>query len=110
MGVFNDLGTGGGGGGREDSLSKVPMIRTGLAVLLEGILAKVEWQRPSFLWSLFLICLNPIFWNVMARLEYKTRLITAIAGGNRRLGCYGLAFAIFIMGIYRDYLYSDGPV
>lgn len=44
---------------------------------------------PSMLqWKTILACgvvmLNPIFWNVLSRLEYHTHLISKIAGGPRR--------------------------
>lgn len=32
--------------------------------------------------------------------------MTKLAGGNARYGCYGLAVAIFSLGIFRDFLYE----
>jgi phosphatidylethanolamine N-methyltransferase len=39
--------------------------------------------------------------------EYHNKLITKLFGGNSRLGCYGLAVAIFSLGILRDHLYES---
>jgi phosphatidylethanolamine N-methyltransferase len=38
-------------------------------------------------------------------LEYNKKVLTKLAGGNAKLGCYGLAITIFTLGITRDYLY-----
>ncbi|CDR40229.1 CYFA0S04e06414g1_1 [Cyberlindnera fabianii] len=37
--------------------------------------------------------------------QYNTHFLTKIAGGAKR-GCYALAFTIFSLGIFRDYLYE----
>jgi phosphatidylethanolamine N-methyltransferase len=52
------------------------------------------------------VALNPIFWNIAARSEYSTHILTKLAGGNRKLGCYGLAATIFSLGLIRDHLYQ----
>ena len=36
--------------------------------------------------------------------EYRSKTLTKLAGGNARLGCYGLALTIFSLGILRDNL------
>lgn len=51
------------------------------------------------------IAFNPIFWNVVARLEHRTHFLTKLAGGAKR-GCYLLAFTIFTLGIFRDHVYQ----
>lgn len=38
--------------------------------------------------------------------EYRNKTLTKLAGGNPRLGCYGLAVTIFALGILRDHLYA----
>lgn len=52
------------------------------------------------------ILFNPTFWNIVARKEYHDKVLTKLAGGNARLGCYILAVAIFSLGILRDFLYE----
>lgn len=36
--------------------------------------------------------------------EYRSKILTKLAGGNRYAACYGLAVAIFTAGIFRDHL------
>lgn len=57
-------------------------------------------------YALACIAFNPIFWNIAARLEYKTKVITKLTGGARN-GCYLLALTIFSLGIYRDQVYHQ---
>lgn len=38
-------------------------------------------------------------------IEYKSHVLTKLAGGNPYRGCYALAVTIFGIGIVRDYLY-----
>jgi len=38
--------------------------------------------------------------------EYHNKVLTKLAGGNSRYACYGLAIAIFSLGIFRDFLYE----
>lgn len=54
--------------------------------------------------ALLTILFNPIFWNIVARLEHKTHFLTKLAGGAYR-GCYILAATIFLLGIFRDHVY-----
>lgn len=60
--------------------------------------------NDELLYSLGCIAFNPIFWNIVARLEYNTHFLTKICGGARN-GCYLLALTIFSLGIYRDIIY-----
>ncbi|CAH6723538.1 phosphatidyl-N-methylethanolamine N-methyltransferase [[Candida] jaroonii] len=60
----------------------------------------------KLLFSLGCIAFNPIFWNIVARLEYNTHFLTKICGGAYN-GCYLLALTIFSLGIYRDYVYHE---
>lgn len=60
-------------------------------------------------YALACIAFNPIFWNIAARLEYKSHIITKLTGGARN-GCYLLAFTIFSLGIYRDHVYHQALV
>lgn len=58
-------------------------------------------------YALFTILFNPTFWNIAARLEYNTHILTKLAGGNAYYGCYLLAFTIFTLGLYRDSVYHS---
>ncbi|KAI3406144.1 OPI3 [Candida oxycetoniae] len=62
--------------------------------------------NQELLYTIACISFNPIFWNVVARLEYRTHFITKIVGSARR-GCYLLALVIFSLGVYRDHVYRN---
>lgn len=74
----------------------------------------VDFSQDSFKLCLFSIAFNPIFWNIVARAEYKTHVLTKIALGNRKIGCYLLALTIFTLGLVRDHIYQlalqDQPI
>uniref|UniRef100_A0A0L0NV64 Phosphatidyl-N-methylethanolamine N-methyltransferase n=1 Tax=Candidozyma auris TaxID=498019 RepID=A0A0L0NV64_CANAR len=61
---------------------------------------------PQLQLAIACIAFNPIFWNVVARLEHKTHFLTK-ATGNAYRGCYLLAFTIFSLGIFRDHVYNQ---
>ena len=52
------------------------------------------------------IAFNPIYWNIVAQGEYHTHFLTKIFR-SPYYGCYFLAFTIFSLGIFRDYLYNN---
>jgi methylene-fatty-acyl-phospholipid synthase len=76
-----------------------------LKYLIENYSSYVD-VNDSLKYALLTIVFNPVFWNIVARLEYNTHFLTKIAGGAYR-GCYLLAFTIFSLGIYRDSVYHQ---
>lgn len=67
----------------------------------------VDWTQTSLHVFLLSALFNPLYWNTVARLEYKYRVLTTAYGcGNSRRGCYVLAATIFSLGILRDYLFK----
>ena len=58
----------------------------------------------SFLCSAGIIVWNPLYWNTVARWEYRTQGITKIFG-SPLIGCYALALSIFLLGLVREQLY-----
>ncbi|CAH2352328.1 phosphatidyl-N-methylethanolamine N-methyltransferase [[Candida] railenensis] len=66
----------------------------------------VDFSKPDIVFAIQSIAFNPIFWNIVARLEYKTHFLTKVAGGARN-GCYLLALTIFSLGIFRDHVYFN---
>lgn len=61
---------------------------------------------PSLTYALATIVFNPVFWNIVARLQHKTHFLSKAAGGAYN-GCYLLAATIFSLGIYRDHVYHQ---
>ncbi|KAF5104792.1 hypothetical protein DV451_000383 [Geotrichum candidum] len=51
-------------------------------------------------------CLAHIDFDQTSLWKYHSKLLTKLAFGNSRLGCYGLALTIFSLGIVRDILYE----
>jgi len=70
------------------------------------LLDHVDFSRTSLWIAVGSILFNPIYWNILARSEYKNKTLTKLAGGNGRYGCYALAVSIFSLGILRDHLYN----
>ncbi|BCR86990.1 bifunctional phosphatidyl-N-methylethanolamine N-methyltransferase/phosphatidyl-N-dimethylethanolamine N-methyltransferase [Aspergillus chevalieri] len=65
----------------------------------------VDFSQLSLQVTALSIAFNPIFWNIVARTEYRNHFLTRIFG-SPYYGCYFLAFTIFSLGILRDHLYQ----
>ncbi|OTB09582.1 hypothetical protein M426DRAFT_316134 [Hypoxylon sp. CI-4A] len=66
----------------------------------------VDLNQKSLFISAASIAFNPLFWNIVARREYRGKTLTKLFGGNSQVACYGLAFTIFSLGLLRDFLYE----
>ncbi|ORX80932.1 phospholipid methyltransferase [Anaeromyces robustus] len=64
----------------------------------------VNFTSSSFIYAASSIIFNPLFWNIVARNEYKRKTLTKLVGTPRD-GCYYLAGIIFMLGILRDLLF-----
>jgi phosphatidylethanolamine N-methyltransferase len=73
-------------------------------VTISGWERVVDVTQPSLFYAIAAILWNPLWWNLTARNEHRNKTITRVLGGNRKLGCYGLAAAIFSLGMVRDTL------
>ncbi|GAM41249.1 phospholipid methyltransferase [Talaromyces pinophilus] len=71
---------------------------------MSSITDYIDLSQPSLQISALAIAFNPIFWNIVARQEYKNHFLTRIFG-SPYYGCYFLAVVIFSLGIFRDHLY-----
>jgi hypothetical protein len=63
----------------------------------------VLFTEVNFVKAAFCIIWNPLYWNVVARWEFRTHNITKMFG-SPLLGCYALATTIFLLGLYREQL------
>ncbi|KAI9839922.1 MAG: Phosphatidyl-N-methylethanolamine N-methyltransferase [Sarea resinae] len=77
-----------------------------MSKLLSQYDSLVDFNQKSLLVSAISIGFNPLFWNIVARQEYKNKVLTKLFGGDSRRGCYFLAVVIFSLGIFRDALYE----
>lgn len=63
-----------------------------------------------FDWRMFLVCgavmLNPLFWNTVSRLEYKTRAVSRVLGGPKR-GVVALAGGIVSLNYVRTSVFNN---
>ncbi|GAA5928256.1 hypothetical protein JCM3775_000559 [Rhodotorula graminis] len=66
----------------------------------------IDLSQPSLWVAVGSICFNPLFWNFVARQEYRNKVLTKLALGKPYLGCYLLGVTIFGLGILRDHLYQ----
>ncbi|ORX50649.1 phospholipid methyltransferase [Piromyces finnis] len=67
--------------------------------------SKVDYTNIYFILSASSIIFNPLFWNIVARNEYRNKTLTKIFKSPKN-GCYFLAFVIFTLGIVRDLLFG----
>lgn len=77
-----------------------------MSEIITDFISHIDFTKTSLLIALGSIAFNPIFWNIVARQEYRNKTLTKLAGGNGLYGCYGLAVTIFSLGILRDFLYE----
>ena len=75
-------------------------------VLSKDVLLPYETQQHAFARALIVIALCPLIWNILARLEYKTNILSTIFF-SKYIGCFALALWIFGFSIYRDALVMD---
>ncbi|CAG9785387.1 unnamed protein product [Diatraea saccharalis] len=70
------------------------------------LLSSIDFCDTTFKVSLFFVIFNPIFWNIVSRLEYYTHFLTKLTN-NPKTGCYILAVTIFTLGIVRNYYFEQ---
>ncbi|MBW0506702.1 hypothetical protein O181_046417 [Austropuccinia psidii MF-1] len=66
----------------------------------------IDIQQKSFWISIGWIVFNPLFWNIIARTEHATRVLTKTFGSAHK-GCYFLGALIFTIGLIRDHHYKQ---
>ncbi|XP_069563628.1 phosphatidylethanolamine N-methyltransferase isoform X1 [Brachyistius frenatus] len=70
--------------------------------LMEELLKHINVHDSSFCIAVIAIIFNPLFWNVVARWEYRTRRLSRLFGGPY-LACYCLGFVIILLNVYRSH-------
>ncbi|AJV45629.1 Opi3p [Saccharomyces cerevisiae YJM1401] len=74
--------------------------------IIQQLIHSVDLQSSKFQLAIVCTMFNPIFWNIVARMEYHKHSLTKMCGGARK-GCYMLAATIFSLGIVRDMVYES---
>ncbi|XP_037664528.1 phosphatidylethanolamine N-methyltransferase isoform X1 [Choloepus didactylus] len=70
------------------------------------LLGYVDPWEPSFVAAVLTIAFNPLFWNVVARWEQRTRRLSR-AFGSPYLACYTLGGAILLLNALRSHCFTQ---
>lgn len=62
----------------------------------------VNWSDFNFWFTGLCIIFNPIFWNVVARWEHRTRSLSGFFR-SAKLACFILGVTIILLGLFRDW-------
>lgn len=62
----------------------------------------IDFYDSSFCIAVIAIIFNPLFWNVVARWEHRTRRLSRLFG-SPHLACYCLGFVIIVLNVYRSH-------
>lgn len=76
---------------------------TPITTILQNINRFIDWSDPLVWLAAAHITLNPLFWNLSARLEYKTKFLSKVFG-SAKVGCYVLAAITFLIGMTRNFV------
>ena len=71
--------------------------------ILQNIDRVIDWSDPLVWLAAAHITFNPMFWNISARLEYKTKLLSKTFG-SAEAACYFLAATTFLIGLTRNFV------
>ncbi|XP_045634146.1 phosphatidylethanolamine N-methyltransferase isoform X3 [Ursus americanus] len=85
-----------------DEFSKYP---ADLCVMT-WLLGYVDPSDPCFVAAILAITFNPLFWNVVARWEQKTRKLSR-AFRSPYLACYSLGAAILLLNVLRSHCFTQ---
>lgn len=76
---------------------------TPIESVLQNLNQVINWKDPLVWLAAAHITFNPMFWNISARLEYKTKILSRIFG-SAKVGCYVLAVTTFLIGLSRNFV------
>ncbi|KAF5893875.1 phosphatidylethanolamine N-methyltransferase, partial [Clarias magur] len=75
-----------------------------MSVMFE-VMKHIDVTEASFYVAVFSIILNPVFWNVVARWEHRTRGLTRIFK-SPYVACYCLGAVILLLNVYRSHRFA----
>ncbi|XP_032472349.1 phosphatidylethanolamine N-methyltransferase isoform X2 [Phocoena sinus] len=74
--------------------------------IMTRLLGYVDPSEPHFVAAVLTIAFNPLFWNVVARWEHKTRKLSG-AFGSPHLACCTLGGAILLLNVLRSHCFTQ---
>ncbi|XP_020035890.1 phosphatidylethanolamine N-methyltransferase isoform X1 [Castor canadensis] len=74
--------------------------------VMTWLLGYVDPLDPNFVAAVLTIAFNPLFWNVVARWEQKTRKLSK-AFGSPSLACYSLGSVILLLNFLRSHCFTQ---
>uniref|UniRef100_A0A2K5CNQ4 Phosphatidylethanolamine N-methyltransferase n=1 Tax=Aotus nancymaae TaxID=37293 RepID=A0A2K5CNQ4_AOTNA len=74
--------------------------------VMTWLLGYVDPLDPSFVAAVLTIVFNPLYWNVVARWEHKTRKLSR-AFGSPYLACYSLSITILLLNFLRSHCFTQ---
>ncbi|XP_004266821.3 phosphatidylethanolamine N-methyltransferase isoform X4 [Orcinus orca] len=74
--------------------------------VMTRLLGYVDPSEPHFVAAVLTIAFNPLFWNVVARWEHKTRKLSG-AFGSPHLACCTLGGAILLLNVLRSHCFTQ---
>lgn len=69
---------------------------------VQGLLELIDFHEPSFCVAVVAIIFNPLFWNVVARWEHRTRRLSALFG-SPYVACYCMGLVILLLNVCRSH-------
>ncbi|KAG8433360.1 hypothetical protein GDO86_017586 [Hymenochirus boettgeri] len=70
------------------------------------LLPYVDVTEFQFLFALLCIVFNPLFWNLVARWEYRTHSLTSLFG-SPYTACYSLGTVLLFLAIFRSHCFTE---
>ncbi|XP_020503972.1 phosphatidylethanolamine N-methyltransferase [Labrus bergylta] len=70
--------------------------------LMQELMKCINLRDSNFCIAVLAIFFNPLFWNVVARWEHRTRRLSRLFG-SAYLACYCLGFVIILLNVYRSH-------
>ncbi|KAJ3370300.1 Phosphatidyl-N-methylethanolamine N-methyltransferase [Kappamyces sp. JEL0680] len=65
----------------------------------------IDFSKSSLWISAFSILFSPLYWNVVARNEYRNKTWRSVFG-TKELACSVFSASVFTLGLVRDYVYT----
>ncbi|XP_042197189.1 phosphatidylethanolamine N-methyltransferase [Callorhinchus milii] len=73
---------------------------------MEDILNYLNWTDKTFNVAILAIAFNPLFWNLVARWEYRTRSLSRLFSSSVT-ACCCLAAVILLLNMYRSHSFAE---